>query len=77
VQIAHRLHRADTRPSEAVREFGERGIETVMQRHVGSEFVVAAAEILHECVRAPAAIVRADRIRLSPRIGRSLALNRA
>jgi hypothetical protein len=41
---------------------------------VVGEGVAAAAEVLHE--RVPAAMVRADAKRLSPRIGRSLALSR-
>jgi hypothetical protein len=36
---------------------------------VGGEFVVAAAEVLDEA--RPAAMIRADRRRFSPRIGRS------
>jgi hypothetical protein len=42
-----------------------------MQGEVGDDRVVAAPEVLHEPV--PAAIVRAEANRLSPRIGRSRA----
>jgi hypothetical protein len=43
-------------------------------REVGVERVVAAAQVLYE--RMPAAMLRADGRRLSPRIVRSLAFNR-
>jgi hypothetical protein len=62
--------------SEAEHKFGERHSDTITGGHVGGEFVVAAAYVLHE--RAwPAAMVRRERIVFSPRIGRSRALSRA
>jgi ankyrin repeat protein len=39
-----------SRFSEAVREGGERDAESIVDGHVGREFVVASAQILHERV---------------------------
>ena len=61
--------------SEADSEFGERGPDSVMRRHADGEFVVFATQVLHNAC--PEATVRAEASRLSPRIGRSLALSRA
>jgi Universal stress protein family len=36
--------------SEAVSEFGERDSDSILWRLIGGEFVVAAAQVLHECV---------------------------
>ena len=36
--------------SEAVREFVQREAETIVQWHVSPEFIVAAAQVLHERV---------------------------
>ena len=57
-----------------MREFGERQADSIVWRDVGGEFVVAAAQVLHE--RVPAATVPVDWIRLRPRIGKNLALSR-
>ena len=61
--------------SEAVGEFGEGDADTIVERQVDGEFVVAAAQVLHEGVPGR------DRTRrvlivFSPRIGRSRALSR-
>ena len=74
-QGAARYLRASRRlRSETACERGESDTDAVLGGHVGGEFVVAAAQVLHE--RVPAATVPVDWIRLRPRIGKNLALSR-
>lgn len=55
-------------------EFGESHRKPMSQLDIHAEFVVAAAEVLHE--RVPGTDHAAERSRFSPRIARSRALNR-
>src|SRR4051794_18233553 len=48
--------------SEARREFGERQPDLIMGGHAGGEFVVAASEVLDECVAGGDRAQRADRL---------------
>ena len=60
--------------SDCAGEFGERDGDATMHTGVDTEFVVAAADVLHQGV--PRMIVLAVRSRFSPRIARSHACSR-
>lgn len=62
------------RYSDGDRELAEGPAEPVAGGHIGGDVVMAAAEIPDEGVACPAAMIRAERYRFSPRIGRSRAV---